>query len=100
MNEPGTWNMKPGTENRPHKAIAAKLWAVFVHPVTFVVLSILWCIDLAGGSIAAYFNDPQFWQKMDAYPFNTPSTSGSNRWLPGPFPCLCGSTSSLFSRIL
>ncbi len=81
-NGPGTWNMKPGTENRPHKAIAAKLWAVFVHPVTFVVLSILWCIDLAGGSIAAYFNDPQFWQKMDAYPFNL--------WLkqvaPGTFP--------------
>lgn len=70
MNEPGTWNMKPGTENRPHKAIAARLWAVLVHPVTFVVLSILWGVDLAGGSIAAYFNDPQFWQKMDAYPFN------------------------------
>jgi hypothetical protein len=70
MNEPETRNMKPGTENRPHKAIAARLWAVLVHPVTFVVLTILWCLDLAGGSIAAYFNDPQFWQKMDSYPFN------------------------------
>jgi len=87
MNEHGTWNMKPGTENRPHKAIAARLWAVFVHPVTFVVLSIMWCLDLAGGSIAAYFNDPQFWQKMDAYPFNlwlkqvAPRTFPVSLWL-------------------
>jgi hypothetical protein len=87
MNEPGTWNMKPGTENRPHKAVAAKLWAIFVHPVTFVVLSIMWCLDLAGGSIAAYFNDPQFWQKMDAYPFNlwlkqvAPRTFPVSLWL-------------------
>lgn len=49
---------------------AALLWKTAVHPVTFVVLTILWCVDLAGGSIAAYFNDPRFWQKMDAYPFN------------------------------
>ena len=70
MSDPGIWNMKHGTENRPHKVIAARLWAISVHPVTFVVLSILWCVDLAGGSIAAYFNDPQFWQKMDSYPFN------------------------------
>ncbi len=52
------------------KRLASWLWWVSVHPVTFVVLSILWCVDLAGGSIAAYFNDPQFWQKMDSYPFN------------------------------
>jgi hypothetical protein len=52
------------------KQSASWLWRVSIHPVTFVVLSILWCVDLAGGSIAAYFNDPQFWQKMDAYPFN------------------------------
>lgn len=70
MNDPGTWNLEHGTDNRPQIGIAARLWAVSVHPVTFVVLSILWCVDLAGGSIAAYFNDPQFWQKMDAYPFN------------------------------
>jgi len=46
------------------------IWRVATSPVTFVVLTILWCIDLAAGSIAAYFNDPQFWIKMDSYPFN------------------------------
>ena len=46
------------------------IWKVSVHPVTFVVLTILWTVDLAAGSIAAYFNDPQFWHKMDHYPFN------------------------------
>ena len=45
-------------------------WRILVHPVTFVVLSVLCCLDLAAGSIAAYFNDPFFWQKMDAYPLN------------------------------
>jgi len=54
----------------PMKAIWSGLWKASVNPVTFVVLSILWCLDLAGGSVAAYFDDPQFWQKMDAYPFN------------------------------
>jgi cytochrome c biogenesis protein len=52
------------------KNMLLSLWRVLVHPVTFVVITILWCVDLAGGSIAAYFNDPQFWQKMDSYPFN------------------------------
>ncbi|TNF46146.1 hypothetical protein EP232_04805 [bacterium] len=46
------------------------LWKVATSPVTFVVLTILWCVDLGAGSIAAYFNDPQFWIKMDSYPFN------------------------------
>ena len=46
------------------------LWRVASAPVTFVVLSILWCIDLAAGSIHAYRLDPQFWVKMDAVPFN------------------------------
>jgi hypothetical protein len=34
-----------------------------------VVLTILWVIDLGAGSIAAYFNDPKFWVKMDSYTF-------------------------------
>jgi hypothetical protein len=46
------------------------IWRVATSPVTFVVLTILWCLDLGAGSIAAYFNDPQFWIKMDSYPFN------------------------------
>jgi hypothetical protein len=58
------------------------IWRVAISPVTFVVLTILWCLDLGAGSIAAYFNDPQFWIKMDSYPFNL--------WLeqvaPGTFP--------------
>ena len=87
MNELGTRNLEPGTENRPLRRVGAKLWAVFVHPVTFVVITILWCVDLAGGSIAAYFNDPQFWQKMDAYPFNlwmkqvAPKTFPGSLWV-------------------
>lgn len=58
------------------------IWRVATSPVTFVVLTILWCLDLGAGSIVAYFNDPQFWIKMDSYPFNL--------WLeqvaPGTFP--------------
>jgi len=58
------------------------LWRLAISPVTFVVLSVLWCLDLAVGSILAYRADPQFWMKMDAYPFNV--------WLrevaPGAFP--------------
>lgn len=46
------------------------LWRVASSPVTFVVLSIFWCLDLAVGSIQAYRLDPQFWVKMDAVPFN------------------------------
>ena len=46
------------------------LWRTAVSPVTFVVLSILWCVDLGAGSIVAYFNDSQFWVKMDSYPFS------------------------------
>ncbi|UCG38549.1 MAG: cytochrome c biogenesis protein ResB [bacterium] len=69
------------------RARLTALWRVAVHPVTFVVLTILWCVDLAGGSIAAYFNDPQFWQKMDAYPFNlwlkqvAPRTFPASLWV-------------------
>jgi hypothetical protein len=45
-------------------------WRVASSPVTFVVLSVLWCLDLAAGSIYAYRLDPQFWVKMDSLPFN------------------------------
>lgn len=47
-----------------------RLWEAAVSPVTFVVLSVLWCLDLGIGSIVAYRRDPQFWMKMDAYPFD------------------------------
>jgi hypothetical protein len=61
--------VKANDMNRPKRFLSG-FWSVSVHPVTFVVLSVLWCVDLAVGSIAAYFNDPVFWQKMDAYPLN------------------------------
>jgi hypothetical protein len=67
---PETRDPRPETAGSSLLRAARLLWRVLVHPVTFVVITIMWCIDLAGGSIAAYFNDPQFWQKMDAYPFN------------------------------
>lgn len=46
------------------------LWRVSVTPSTFVVLSLLWCLDLGLGSVGAYFTDPNFAARMDAYPFN------------------------------
>ncbi len=63
-------NKGPETGFPAQSTMLGILWRTLVHPVTFVVLTILWCLDLAGGSIAAYFDDPRFWQKMDAYPFN------------------------------
>ncbi len=50
-------------------AILRALWKVSISPVTFVVLSLLWCLDLAAGSITAYYADPNFSARMDAYPF-------------------------------
>ncbi len=47
-----------------------RVWEIAVSPSTFVVLSILWCLDLAVGSLVAYRADPRFWIRMDAYPFN------------------------------
>ena len=70
MAKEGSGQMMPERQPGMIRALASGLWRVSVHPVTFVVITIMWCIDLAGGSIAAYFNDPQFWQKMDSYPFN------------------------------
>jgi cytochrome c biogenesis factor len=66
--------MLPGLANdAPVEARASwpvTFWRLATSPVTFVVLSLLWSLDLAVGSIVAYRNDPQFWMKMDAYPFN------------------------------
>ncbi|GAB6062180.1 cytochrome c biogenesis protein ResB [Deferrisoma palaeochoriense] len=52
------------------KRLLQSLWNLAVAPGTFVVLSVLWCLDLAAGSILAYRADPRFWMKMDAVPFN------------------------------
>jgi len=45
------------------------LWRRSVSPVTFVILSLLWCLDLGIGSMSAYYRDSRFSVKMDAYPF-------------------------------
>jgi hypothetical protein len=43
---------------------------MLVSPVFFVFTSILWCLDLAVGSIVAYKRDPKFWVEMDSMPFS------------------------------
>ncbi len=46
------------------------LWNMLVSPIFFVFTSILWCLDLAVGSIVAYNRDPKFWVEMDSMPFS------------------------------
>ncbi len=65
------------------RRVAMLLFEAAVSPATFVVLSILWCLDLAVGSILAYRADPQFWMKMDAYPFNVWLREVAPQTLPG-----------------
>ena len=60
----------PATPAPRGRGFLLKLWDLSVSPVTFVVLSIFWCLDLGIGSILAHQKDPQFWAKMDAYPFH------------------------------
>ena len=45
-----------------------ELWRIAVHPVAFVVLCLLWCLDLGLGSLLAY-ERPDIFGSMDAYPF-------------------------------
>ena len=44
------------------------LWRLSISPVTFVVLSILWCLDLGIGSLYAYWR-PDLYGTLDNYPF-------------------------------
>jgi len=44
------------------------LWRIAVNPVTFVVICLLWCLDLGLGSLLAY-QRPDIFGGMDAYPF-------------------------------
>ena len=44
------------------------LWRLAVSPVTFVALSILWCLDLGAGSLFAYWRADLF-GTLDNYPF-------------------------------
>ena len=48
--------------------LARALWRLAVNPVTFVVICLLWCLDLGLGSLLAY-QRPDIFGTMDAYPF-------------------------------
>lgn len=48
--------------------IGRALWRLAVNPVTFVVICLLWCLDLGLGSLLAY-QRPDIFGSMDAYPF-------------------------------
>lgn len=50
--------------------IAQQAWRLVVHPVTFVAICLLWCLDLGLGSLLAY-RRPDLFGAMDAYPFAT-----------------------------
>lgn len=62
--------MNDTTRKNPAARFITMIWDLFVSPTAFVVLAIIWCLDLAIGSIYAYKLDPQFWMKMDSVPFN------------------------------
>ena len=70
-----------------HPSALSRLWSIAVHPVTFVVLTIFWCLDLGIGSVLAHNKDPKFWTRMDAYPFNVwlgkvaPKTFPESLWV-------------------
>jgi cytochrome c biogenesis factor len=50
------------------RSFLTALWRISVHPVTFVVICLLWCLDLGLGSLLAYQRGDVF-GTMDAYPF-------------------------------
>jgi hypothetical protein len=62
-------------------ALAGVLWRLVVNPVTFVVLCLLWCLDLGLGSLLAY-QRPDIFGSMDAYPFATWLREVGRRALP------------------
>jgi hypothetical protein len=64
------------------RGVLKGVWKTSTHPVTFVVLSLLWCLDLAAGSITAYRADPDFSTRMDAYPFRLWLQEVGSRTLP------------------
>ncbi len=46
-------------------SLPATFWRLATSTVTFVYLSLCWCLDLGIGSILAYKKDPEFWVKME-----------------------------------
>ena len=54
---------KPGLFNR----ITGLIWRLSISPVCFVVIALLWCLDLGTGSIYAYLR-PDLFGSLDGYP--------------------------------
>lgn len=50
------------------RRVALASWRLAISPVSFVVLALLWCLDLGTGSICAY-RRPDLFGTLDAYPF-------------------------------
>jgi len=48
--------------------LATLLWRLAIAPVTFVVLALLWCLDLGAGSLLAY-SRPDLFGSLDSFPF-------------------------------
>ena len=61
--------------------LARVLWRLAVNPVTFVVICLLWCLDLGLGSLLAY-QRPDIFGTMDAYPFASWLREVGRRTLP------------------
>ncbi len=72
MNEPLTPSPAPASResggSRPIAPWALAIWRAATSPVTFVVLALLWCLDLGAGSLFAYCQ-PRVFGSLDAYPF-------------------------------
>jgi len=69
--------------NRTFSGTVELIWRTAINPSTFVVLSLLWCLDLGGGSVVAYLMDPDFSAKMDGYPFRAWLTGVAPELFPG-----------------
>lgn len=47
---------------------ASFLWRLAIAPVTFVVIALLWCLDLGAGSLLAHAR-PDLFGSLDSFPF-------------------------------
>lgn len=52
----------------PLPSILVALWRLAISPITFVIISLLWCLDLGVGSLLAYWR-PDLFGALDNYPF-------------------------------
>jgi hypothetical protein len=66
---------------RPVAPWALAIWRAATSPVTFVILALLWCLDLGAGSLFAYY-EPRVFGSLDAYPFGEWLEAVGRRALP------------------